>query len=238
MKCTICGETLAPNDQFCKNCGTKVSEMSKGSFGSGASQYGGQSTLNYTMPVNTKTSRGSSYGSVMAVRVVVALVVLLIGFGIFMFKQNFTHRVDCGDFTIKLPYSCSKDTSMSGLTAGLAYGENSGGYSNSDLAFAYIAYDMSDVDQSTMNGESLTSFFVTYMDIALESEETGYQKISIDDNSLKFYFRNDTYEKAYSTISCHVHGDKLYMLVFMCESKDKDKYDPKFTKYTDTLTFK
>lgn len=235
MKCTICGQEMSPNDQFCLNCGTKRSEMNS-TFGSNPNagqqySYGGNGFSNTSYkPVKS--------GSLVAVRIIISLLILAIGFGIFIAKDRITHKVDCGSFTIKLPMSCKEDDDYSDLTAGLDYGTNAGGYGNDNIEFAYVEYDMSEVGEEVLGSTDMTSLFISYMDGALSASEKGYSKVSSSKNKLKCTYTNNYSQKVYAIITCETHGDKLYMFMFLCENSDRGKYETKLEEYADTITFK
>lgn len=235
MKCTICGQEMSPNDQFCLNCGTKRSEMNS-TFGSNPNagqqySYGGNGFSNTSYkPVKS--------GSLVAVRIIISLLILAIGFGIFIAKDHITHKVDCGNFTIKLPYSFDDDNEFGDFAAGTSYGTKSGGYGNNDMGFAYMEYGMSELELDASDTKEFPSLFVTLMDTMLESREEGYQKISVSGNTLKCTYTDDEGKKVFAIIESEMHGDNLYMFVYLCRNSDRGKYETKLEEYADTITFK
>ncbi len=235
MKCTICGQELSPNDQFCLNCGTRRSEMSS-TFGSNPNagqqySYGGNGFSNTSRkPVKT--------GSLIAVRIIVTLLIVALGLGAFFARNFLTHKVDCGNFTIKLPYSFDDDNEFGDFAAGTTYGTKSGGYGNDDMGFAYMEYSMSDLALDVNDTKELPSLFISLMDQMLETGEKGYDKVSVEDNTLKCTYTDDEGKKVYAIIESEMHGDNLYMFVYLCRNSDRGKYESKLEKYADSITFK
>lgn len=235
MKCTICGQEMSPNDQFCLNCGTKRSEMNS-TFGSNPNagqqySYGGNGFSN----TSYKPVRG---GSLVAVRVIVTLLVLAIGCGIFFGRNILTHKVDCGSFTIKLPYSFDDDNDFGTSFASTGGEKRSAAYSNDDMGFAYVEYSMSDLGLDAVNKAELPSLFVSLMDSMMESREQGYNKVSVSGNTLKCTYTDDEGKKVYAIIKCEVHKDSFYMFIYMCKDSGRSRYEPKLEKYAGSLKFK
>lgn len=227
---------MSPNDQFCLNCGTKRSEMNS-TFGSNPNagqqySYGGNgfSSTSYK-PVKS--------GSLVAVRIIVSLLILAIGFGIFIAKDHITHKVDCGKFTIKLPYSFDDDNDFNSFNVAASSGVTSSvGYGNDDMAFVYAEYDMKEAGLDQTNTRELPTLFVKLMDSMMSAGEGGYKKVSLNGNTLKCTYTDDEAKKVYAIIECEVHNDDLFMFIYMCRDSERGKYETKLEKYADTITFK
>lgn len=235
MKCTVCGQEMSPNDQFCLNCGTKRSEMGS-TFGSNPNagqqySYGGNGFAN----TNYKPARGVN---LVAVRVIVTLIVLALGFGIFFARNNLTHKVDCGEFTVKLPYSFDDDNDFNSAFAMSSGSTKSKGYGNDDMAFVYAQYDMKEAGLDQTNSKELPSIFVQLMDSMMSRGDTGYKKVSLSGNTLKCTYTDDEAKKVYAIIECEVHDNDLYMFIYMCRDSERGKYESKLEKYASSIKFK
>jgi hypothetical protein len=223
---------MSSSDTFCKNCGTTLTEM-----GVSAKDYDNSSPDSFGQVIQPAELKGNKeqMKKFQAMVLTLVLIVLIAVAGIYFIRQNFSRRVDCGDFTIKLPFTCEADYGMNSLTDGLSYGENSGGYGSNDISFTYIAYDISELSEFNIDSEDLKSYYITYMTSSM-SENDGFESISTDDDSMTFYYTDNT-DSYYSQLSCDVHGDKLYMYIFMCDRSDRSKYENDFKEYLDSIVY-
>lgn len=221
----------------------------QGGYGSAnygnADNYG--NTANYGQPnsygmgygMNAPRNSGSGFasralmnplGTIKKIRLITSLICILIFIGVFLYRNVFMMRdvkKDFDDFSVTFPQVLKEDKTS---TFNDNDAEESAVYSNNNIAFAYVKYDMSgsDVDAET---------FVEYMDISLKSGLDDYDQIKLVGDKLYFYFSEDD-ENYYSLLTAEKKDDELYMFIGYCLKSEESKYSSQVGKMIQSIKFK
>ena len=136
-------------------------------------------------------------------------------------------KKDFDDFSVTFPQVLKEDKTS---TFNDNDAEESAVYSNNNIAFAYVKYDMSDAD---VDAET----FVEYMDISLKSGLDDYDQIKLVGDKLYFYFSEDD-ENYYSLLTAEKKDDDLYMFIGYCLKSEESKYSSQVGKMIQSIKFK
>ncbi|MBO5448078.1 MAG: zinc ribbon domain-containing protein [Ruminococcus sp.] len=258
MKCTICGNDLSPGDQFCNNCGTRISQTTEKPEGifypySSGGVFPGNNAAGSTTPPNmgydpnftnavfTPNRKPASPGTTIMRLIVIILIAVIVG-GIFVYRSIADKTFDMGNFTITLPVTMEPNQSRNRYSLGLSsVNGKTELYSNKKMEFDYLELDLSSDEYKSVANIITEDMYINLLDEQMESGYegiNGYKKISLKGNTLKFTYSGNFGFKNYGMIQCRKHGKTIYMLIFICDDSDREQYSGKFDKYASSLSFK
>lgn len=239
MKCTLCGHEMAPNDQFCTNCGTKISEMGR-SFGSNPAPaynapgvnpgFGGNS---FSAPITKAPGMNPAL-----VKVIVAIIVVVVCVAWVGIRDTLTHTQDMGDFKATIPISCKKTDEQNKYSLGTSSDATAKSYGNGRMEFSYIKFDTSQGEYKGVADLVTESEFTNLMSISFSSSLSGYTEKANLGDTLRFTYTDDEGDRVYTEMKTVKANDSIYLLVCQCMDKNESRYKGKFTKFFSSVEFK
>ena len=239
MNCPICGTPLGNDEQSCRNCGVRRSEMginynspsqnmmySTNNSGCGINNFG---NLNAAAPKIRRTIK--------TVHIVTSVIMILVTVGCFLYRNVYLTRSvteDLGDFTVTFPNVMKENKSSPFLNL---EADKCAVYSNQKLAFAYAKFDISDYELTESELAELEEQYISDMDAACENGLENYRKKDIIKNTLRFYFTENN-ENYFSVMRGDTNNDAMYLFVAYCLEKDENNYTVKMRSMLDSIKFK
>lgn len=261
MKCPICSAKISDTDAFCPNCGSAVKSETSGymdsidtsnlgenvGFGkrntTGAQPVNAVPQQSYPPPLNgnAQTPYGSAYepykiAPVTSAKkgipkplmsVLVFILALLVAFGVrYFYKNTATKTLQGTGYTMTAPADIEKSSSTN-LYALDNFSNNEVGINAVKLSYSDIAL------YGYGKGESASDIF----DFILENGSTTLKITGKD--SKYIYYTQSIGDKHYYGMSSITEGNGgYYIFDFLCEQKNKSKYEDKFKDWAASVEIK
>lgn len=199
--------------------------------GSGYGNYG----MNSSFGNNSFTrTRNNLVDTRKIITTIVVVIIFLLTFLVYQMNYNSEHKESFGDISITFPQKLSVESTsiFSDSDASDSYM-----YSNRNMRFAYLKYNLGNLSMKNENKEELYNIIFPLMGSMLEKKLDNYKKKDQLDNHLRFYYddEGDTY---FCDMMLDLKDDTYYMYVAYCRSENENKFISKFKKMYDSIEYK
>ena len=210
-----------------------------GNYGAGGSNgYGTNNNYNSygynnTPQMNSPSAVRSANPNSKLIGIIVGVIVLLLAIGYFQYMYNTPYRETVGDISVTFPQRVSSSSDHIFNSTGADGGEF---YSNRNMGFAYIKYDLGEFGLTDDDVKGLETLFINDMDAEFTAELDGYKRKDQVDDHLRFYF-DDEGDSYFADMKVEVHDGSFYMYIAYCEKSKEKTYIAKFRKMYDSIEY-